>query len=173
MKCGQCNSDDTKVIESRDVDAGQAVRRRRACIVCGYRFTTYERLERPQLVVVKNDGTRQLFSRSKLLAGLYRACEKTSVTSMQLEQLVSSVEQQLYACAESEVPSHKIGELVMERLPALDEVAYVRFASVYRRFKDIASFERELSQIRERGFVERGSEKLASKVGDAVLAPEP
>jgi transcriptional repressor NrdR len=150
MKCGQCSSDDTKVIESRDVDAGQAVRRRRACLTCGYRFTTYERLERPQLVVVKNDGTRQLFNRSKLLAGLYRACEKTPVTSMQLEQLVSSVEQQLYNCAESEVPSGKIGELVMEGLPELSEVAYVRFASVYRRFKDIASFEKELSQIRER-----------------------
>ena len=150
MKCGQCGNDDTKVIESRDVDTGQAVRRRRACIHCGYRFTTYERLERPQLVVVKNDGTRQLFNRSKLLAGLYRACEKTPVTSMQLEQLVASVEQQLYACAETEVPSGKIGELVMERLPELNEVAYVRFASVYRRFKDIASFEKELSQIRER-----------------------
>src|SRR5580765_5149437 len=138
MKCGQCNSDDTKVIESRDVDATQAVRRRRACVLCGYRFTTYERVERPQLIVVKNDGTRQLFNRSKLLAGLYRACEKTSVTSLQLEQLVNSVEQQLYACAEQEVPSGKIGELVMGHLPELNEVAYVRFASVYRRFKDIA-----------------------------------
>ncbi len=150
MKCGQCNNDDTKVIESRDVDAAQAVRRRRACVHCGYRFTTYERLERPQLVVVKNDGTRQLFSRQKLLAGLYRACEKTPVTSMQLEQLVSSVEQQLYNCPEQEVPSGKIGELVMELLPDLNEVAYVRFASVYRRFKDIANFERELTQMRKR-----------------------
>jgi transcriptional repressor NrdR len=150
MKCGQCSGDDTKVIESRDVDGSQAVRRRRACVHCGYRFTTYERLERPQLIVVKNDGTRQLFNRAKLLAGLYRACEKTSVTSVQLDQLVSSVEQQLYNCADTEVASGKIGELVMERLPALNEVAYVRFASVYRRFKDIASFEKELSQIRER-----------------------
>lgn len=150
MKCGQCNDDDTKVIESRDVSEGQAVRRRRACSTCGYRFTTYERLERPQLVVIKNDGTRELFNRQKLLAGLYRACEKTAVTSMQLEQLVSGIEQQLYACADSEVPSGKIGEMVMERMAALNEVAYVRFASVYRRFKDIASFERELSQIRER-----------------------
>jgi transcriptional repressor NrdR len=150
MKCGECGSDDTKVIESRDVDASRAVRRRRACVTCGYRFTTYERIERPQLVVVKKDGTRQLFSRSKLLAGLYRACEKTPVTSMQLEQLVHSVEQQLYNCADTEVASDKIGELVMERLPELNEVAYVRFASVYRQFKDIASFERELSQIRER-----------------------
>jgi transcriptional repressor NrdR len=150
MKCGQCGSDDTKVIESRDVDTGQAVRRRRACVVCGYRFTTYERLERPQLVVVKNDGTRQLFNRQKLLAGLYRACEKTPVTSMQLDQLVSSVEQQLYNCADTEVPSGKIGELVMEHLPAINEVAYVRFASVYRRFQTIASFEKELSSIRDR-----------------------
>ena len=150
MKCGQCGNDDTKVIESRDVDTGQAVRRRRACTSCEHRFTTYERLERPQLIIVKKDGTRQLFSRQKLLAGLYRACEKTPVTSMQLEHLVSAVEQQLYNCPEQEVPSGKVGELVMERLPEISEVAYVRFASVYRRFKDIASFERELSQIRER-----------------------
>jgi transcriptional repressor NrdR len=154
MKCGQCGNDDTKVIESRDVDASQAVRRRRACTECGYRFTTYERLERPQLVVIKKDGTRQLFNRSKLLAGLYRACEKTPVTSMQLEDLVNSVEQQLYNCSEAEVLSGKIGELVMERLPELNEVAYVRFASVYRRFKDIASFELELSQIRQRKITE-------------------
>lgn len=150
MRCGQCGSDDTKVIESRDVDASQAVRRRRACSTCGYRFTTYERVERPQLVVVKKDGTRQLFNRSKLLAGLYRACEKTPVTSMQLEDLVNSVEQQLYNCGDSEVSSDRIGKLVMERLPGLNEVAYVRFASVYRRFQTIASFEHELSQIRER-----------------------
>ena len=101
-------------------------------------------------MVVKKDGTRQLFSRSKLLAGLYQACEKTPVTSLQLEDLVNGVEQQLYNCGDAEVPSGRIGELVMERLPQLNEVAYVRFASVYRRFKDIASFERELSQIRER-----------------------
>ena len=150
MRCSQCGSDDTKVIESRDVDASQAVRRRRACTGCGYRFTTYERVERPQLVVVKKDGTRQLFNRSKLLAGLYRACEKTPVTSLQLEDLVNSMEQQLYNCGDAEVQSGKIGELVMERLPELNEVAYVRFASVYRRFQTIASFERELSQIRER-----------------------
>lgn len=150
MKCGQCDFDDTKVIESRDVAEGQAVRRRRECTHCGYRYTTYERVERPQLIVVKNDGTRQLFSRQKLLGGLYRACEKTPVTSVQLEHLVHSIEQELYACAESEVKSGKIGEMVMARLAELDEVAYVRFASVYRRFRDIASFEQELSQIRER-----------------------
>src|SRR3954468_9229658 len=105
MKCTQCQSDDIKVIESRDVSEGQAIRRRRMCNACGYRFTTYERLERPQLIVVKNDGTRQLFNRSKLLAGLYRACEKTAVTSLELEKVVDAIEQELYACGESEVRS--------------------------------------------------------------------
>jgi len=150
MKCSQCGAEDTKVIESRDVAEGQAVRRRRACISCEYRFTTYERVERPQLIVVKNDGTRQLFNRDKLLGGLYSACEKTPVSSMQLDKLVSSIEQDLAACAEGEVSSRKIGEMVMERLAELNEVAYVRFASVYRRFTDIASFERELLKIRDR-----------------------
>lgn len=150
MKCNQCSVDDTKVIESRDVADGQAIRRRRSCINCGYRFTTYERLERPQLIVIKNDGTRELFNRSKLLAGLYRACEKTPVTSLQLDQLVNDIEQQLYACDDAEVSTTKIGELVMDNLAPVNEVAYVRFASVYRRFKDIASFEKELSQIKDR-----------------------
>ncbi|HSX45580.1 MAG TPA: transcriptional regulator NrdR [Candidatus Saccharimonadia bacterium] len=149
MKCTQCQSDDIKVIESRDVAEGQAIRRRRMCNSCGYRFTTYERLERPQLIVIKNDGKRELFNRSKLLAGLYRACEKTAVTSLELEQVVDSIEQELYACGEQEVTSTKIGELVMERLAKLNEVAYVRFASVYRRFKDIASFEQELSLVKQ------------------------
>jgi transcriptional repressor NrdR len=118
------------------------------CTACGYRFTTYERIERPQLIVIKNNGQRELFNRDKMMAGLYRACEKTPVTSMQLERAVSAIEHALYACGESEVRSVKIGDLVMEQLAALDEVAYVRFASVYRRFTDIAGFEKELSQIR-------------------------
>ena len=149
MKCNQCQCDDIKVIESRDVAEGQAIRRRRMCVGCGYRFTTYERLERPQLIVVKNGGTRELFNRSKLLAGLYRACEKTSVTSLELEKVVDSIEQELYACGDQEVRSARIGELVMDQLAVLNEVAYVRFASVYRRFADIASFERELSIVRQ------------------------
>lgn len=148
MKCNRCNFDDTKVIESRDVADGQAIRRRRMCSECEYRFTTYERLERPQLIVIKNNGTRELFNRTKLLAGLYSACEKTPVTSLQLERLVNDIEQELYACGEPEVKSAKVGDLVMDRLSLLNEVAYVRFASVYRRFKDIAGFERELSQIK-------------------------
>ena len=149
MKCTQCQSDDIKVIESRDVAEGQAIRRRRMCNSCGNRFTTYERLERPQLIVIKNDGTRELFNRSKLLAGLYRACEKTPVTSVDLEKVVDNIEQELYACGDQEVKSTRIGELVMDQLARLNEVAYVRFASVYRRFKDIKSFEEELSLVRE------------------------
>ena len=149
MKCTQCQSDDIKVIESRDVAEGQAIRRRRMCNACEYRFTTYERLERPQLIVIKNDGTRELFNRSKLLAGLYRACEKTPVTSVDLEKVVDSIEQELYACGDQEVQSNRVGELVMDQLARLNEVAYVRFASVYRRFKDIKSFEQELSIVRE------------------------
>lgn len=150
MRCSQCHFEDTKVIESREAADGQAIRRRRACTQCGYRFTTYERIERPQLIVIKNDGTRELFNREKLLAGLYRACEKTPVTSLQLERLVSDIEQELYSCGESEVPSTRLGEKVMDSLAKLNEVAYVRFASVYRRFKDIAGFEEELSQIKRK-----------------------
>jgi transcriptional repressor NrdR len=149
MRCNQCHHEDTKVIESRDVAEGESIRRRRSCPKCNNRFTTYERIERPQLVVVKHNGTRELFSREKLLSGLYRACEKTTITSVQLEKLVSEIENQLYACSEPEVSSSKIGELVMDQLADVNDVAYVRFASVYRRFKDIASFEAELSQIRK------------------------
>jgi transcriptional repressor NrdR len=153
MRCSQCQKDDTKVIESRDVADGEAIRRRRACINCQYRFTTYERLERPQIIVIKNNGTRELFNREKLLAGLYRACEKTSVTSLQLDKVVANIEHELYACSDSEIPSAKIGNMVMGELAQLNEVAYVRFASVYRRFTDIAGFEKELSHIRQRNKV--------------------
>ncbi|HSX08083.1 MAG TPA: transcriptional regulator NrdR [Candidatus Saccharimonadales bacterium] len=148
MKCEQCQHQDTKVIESRDVTDGQAVRRRRECIACGHRFTTYERVERPQLIVVKSGGTRERFNRDKLLAGLYRACEKTPITSLQLERLVTEVERQLYCCGETEISSNRIGEIVMGELSKLNQVAYVRFASVYRRFEDIAGFEKELSHIK-------------------------
>jgi transcriptional repressor NrdR len=148
MRCNQCSATDTKVIESRDVSEGDSIRRRRECIKCQNRFTTYERIEKPQLVIVKNDGTRQLYSKEKLLAGLYRACEKTAITSMQVEKLVSDVERALYECGDLEVPSSRIGEEVTRRLVSIDEVAYVRFASVYRRFKDLASFEKVLSDIK-------------------------
>lgn len=150
MNCNQCHTSDTKVIESREAAEGKSIRRRRMCSKCEHRFTTYERIEQPQLIVIKNNEVRELFNRDKLLAGLYRACDKTPVTSLQLEQLVNDVEQQLYGCSESEIPSAKIGELVMDGLADLNEVAYVRFASVYRRFKDITSFEKELSDMRKR-----------------------
>lgn len=148
MKCHHCQSVENKVIESRDVADGEAIRRRRQCLGCGYRFTTYERIERPSLVVVKRGGTRQLFSRDKLLAGLQHAAEKTPVTNLQLEAFVAKLERELYGRGEPEVSSSDIGELVMEGLPSLNEVAYVRFASVYRKFRDIGGFERELSKMR-------------------------
>jgi len=150
MKCSQCASDDTKVIESRDVTEGQAIRRRRSCNACEHRFTTYERVEHPQIIVIKSNGIRELFNRDKLLAGLYRACEKTTVTNLQIEALVADVEKELQQCADLEVSTSKIGDLVMEGLSGLNEVAYVRFASVYRRFTDIAGFEQELSQIKQK-----------------------
>jgi transcriptional repressor NrdR len=150
VKCHQCQHTDTKVIESRDVADGQFTRRRRECSNCHARFTTYERLERPQLVVIKQNGSREIFNRSKLLAGLQRACEKTSVTNIQLESLVAEVENKLYNRGEPEVSSRDIGELVMDGLGDLSEVAYVRFASVYRRFRDITGFEAELAQIKSK-----------------------
>lgn len=150
MNCNRCHASDTKVIESRDVNNGESIRRRRMCCKCEHRFTTYERIERPQLVVIKKDDVRELFNREKLLAGLHRACEKTPVTSLQLEKLVSEVEQELHDFGDGEVSSSKVGKLVMDKLAEVNEVAYVRFASVYRRFKDIANFEKELSDIRKR-----------------------
>jgi transcriptional repressor NrdR len=149
VKCQQCGSLENKVVESRDVADNDAIRRRRQCLACGYRFTTYERLERPSLAVVKRDGTRQLFSREKLLAGLQHATEKTSVTGVQLENFIANIERELYGRGEPEVSSTDIGELVMAGLRDLNEVAYVRFASVYRKFRDISSFERELDKIRQ------------------------
>jgi transcriptional repressor NrdR len=120
------------------------------CLACNNRFTTYERIERPQLVVVKNGGVRELFNRDKLMGGLLRAAEKTTLSKVELERLVSDIERELYACGEAEIRTAKIGDMAMSRLSALDEVAYVRFASVYRRFTDIAGFERQLSELRNR-----------------------
>lgn len=163
MKCQQCHSVENKVIESRDVAEGEAIRRRRQCLACGYRWTTYERLERPSLVVVKRDGTRELFNREKLLKGLQHAIEKTNVTHLQLENFVAQIERELYDKGEPEVCSTDIGELIMAGLPRLSEVAYVRFASVYRKFRDISSFERELSRIRESKSEQKTSKKPTTK----------
>lgn len=143
MKCPKCGSDDDKVLDSRAVRDGAAIRRRRECTVCGARFTTHEEIDRDEVTVVKQDGTREPFSRQKLEKGVRIACQKRPVSEDQLQSLLDSVVASLDG---EEVPTSKIGELVMERLHALDEVAYIRFASVYRRFTDVNQF---LSTITE------------------------
>src|SRR6266536_5131333 len=130
MKCRDCESGDSRVIESRDLDDGSTIRRRRQCLNCGYRFTTYERIELPRLVVQKKDDRRELFERSKVAAGIYRACEKRPVSVAAVEAMVAGIEREVRGLGETEIPSSQIGELVMARLIVLDDVAYVRFASV-------------------------------------------
>lgn len=134
-------------MDSRPTDEGTSIRRRRECLQCGKRFTTYETVERLPLMLIKRDGTRQPYSRDKLLAGVMKACEKRPVSQQRLEQLVDQVEQKLFGTLESEVSSKTIGEMVMEELREIDEVAYVRFASVYRQFKDINTFMEELNTL--------------------------
>ena len=147
MKCPFCGFDDSKVVDSRPTDEGTSIRRRRECLKCLKRFTTYETVERMPLMLVKRDGTRQAYDRQKLLGGLMKTCEKRPVSLMQLEQIVDNVEQRVFGSLESEVSSKVIGELVMEQLRKVDEVAYVRFASVYRQFKDINTFMEELNTL--------------------------
>ncbi len=147
MKCPYCGNQDSKVIDSRHAEDGANIRRRRECLACGKRFTTYETVESLPVVVVKKDGSRQSFDRTKILNGMIRACEKRPVPLARLEQAVDEVELIIQNSLDREVRSSVIGELVMERLKPLDEVAYVRFASVYRQFKDINSFMEELSKI--------------------------
>lgn len=151
MICPKSPYGDTKVIESRLVAEGQAIRRRRECLDgSAHRFTTYERIERPNLVVVKKSGERQMFNREKILTGLRRACEKTTVTAAQVDDLVVLIEEQLHERGEAEVKAEDIGEVVMEQLAKVSDVAYVRFASVYRSFTDIESFENELNSMKQR-----------------------
>ena len=147
MRCPFCAHPESKVIDSRPADEGASIRRRRECLKCLKRFTTYETVERMPLMLVKRDGTRQPYDRQKLLGGLVKACEKRPVSLMQLEQIVDNVEQRVFSALESEVSSKTIGELVMEQLRSVDEVAYVRFASVYRQFKDINTFMDELNTL--------------------------
>ena len=147
MKCPFCNYADSKVVDSRPTDEGTSIRRRRECLHCGKRFTTYETIERLPLMLVKRDGTREPYDRNKLLSGVMKACEKRPVPQSVLEQLVDTVEQNLFGTLESEVSSKMIGEMVMEQLKEIDEVAYVRFASVYRQFKDINTFMSELKKL--------------------------
>ncbi len=149
MKCPFCAHLESKVVDSRPAEEGSSIRRRRECLACHKRFTTYETMESLPLVVVKKDGSRQSFDRNKLLNGLIRACEKRPVSYSTLEDMVNEIEQVLQNEMEREIKSADIGELVMERLKKVDEVAYVRFASVYRQFKDINTFMRELNKLLE------------------------
>ena len=147
MKCPICGHLESKVLDSRPSNEGASIRRRRECLACQKRFTTFETIEIMSFMVVKKDKTRELFDRSKVKKGIVRACEKRPVTMEQIETAVSEIEQQLLASMRSEIPSTEVGELVMNKLKDLDEVAYVRFASVYRQFKDITTFRDELNKL--------------------------
>ena len=147
MKCPYCGYAESKVVDSRPADDGASIRRRRECLSCTKRFTTYETVESLPMVVVKKEGSRQSFDRSKVLGGMIRACEKRPVPLAELERIADEVEQELQNGMDREITSVHIGELVMEKLRGLDQVAYVRFASVYRQFKDIDTFMAELSKL--------------------------
>lgn len=147
MKCPFCGYSESKVIDSRPAEEGTTIRRRRECLSCQRRFTTYEIVERMPLVVIKRDGSRQSFDKMKLINGMLRACEKRPVSLNQLEQIADEIEQELQSALEREVSTVDIGEMVMKRIKLVDEVAYVRFASVYRSFKDINTFMDELTKL--------------------------
>ncbi|PWB79365.1 MAG: transcriptional regulator NrdR [Candidatus Methylomirabilota bacterium] len=151
MKCPYCGHLEEKVVDSREGKDGAVVRRRRECQQCLKRFTTYERIEEIHFMVIKADGRREPFDRNKILAGLLKATQKRPVSVVQLEQIVDEIESRLAERAEREMPSAEIGELIMERLHEIDEVAYVRFASVYRQFKDVSQFVEEIKGLREGG----------------------
>lgn len=147
MKCPFCGYAESKVIDSRPAEEGSTIRRRRECLACSKRFTTYETIERMPLVVVKRDGSRQSFDRVKVINGMVRACEKRPVPLQQIEAIADGIESELQGALEREITTTEIGEMVMVRLKDLDEVAYVRFASVYRQFKDINTFMEELTKL--------------------------
>ena len=149
MKCPFCGHLESKVVDSRPAEEGASIRRRRECLACHKRFTTYETVESLPLVVIKKDGNRQTFDKTKLLNGMIRACEKRPVSYDTLEKIADEIEQELQNSLERETSTERIGELVMDRLKKVDEVAYVRFASVYRQFKDINTFMSELNKLLE------------------------
>lgn len=150
MRCPKCSATDDRVIDSRSVRGGSAIRRRRVCNACGHRFTTYEEILKTGLRVIKRDGRREDFDRRKLVAGIQRACEKRPISEAEIESLVDGVIAEIEAEYEREVPSTVIGRKVMDRLQRLDEVAYVRFASVYRRFRDVTQFLKEVENLLSR-----------------------
>lgn len=147
MKCPYCSSDNTRVIDSRPADDNNSIRRRRLCDMCGKRFTTYEKVETIPLIVIKKDNNREQYDRSKIEAGVLRACHKRPVSADQINQLVDAIETEIFNREEKEISSAQIGEIVMDKLKDLEAVAYVRFASVYREFKDINTFMDELKKI--------------------------
>ena len=147
MRCMYCNHDESKVVDSRPTEDGWAIRRRRECINCGKRFTTYEKIENPMILVVKKDGERQPFDPAKIRAGLIKACEKRPVSAQTIDNIVTDVEKMVYNSLDQEITSHDIGEKIMDELKEIDQVAYVRFASVYRHFKDLNSFKNELNEL--------------------------
>ena len=147
MKCPYCGEFNTRVIDSRPAEENNSIRRRRQCDACGRRFTTYEKVETIPLMVIKKDNNREPYDRSKIESGMIRACHKRPVSTSAINAAVESIEAQIFASMRSEVPSTEIGELVMEKLKALDEVAYVRFASVYREFRDVNTFLEELEKL--------------------------
>lgn len=150
MKCPFCGTADSKVIDSRPTEEGTRIRRRRECLQCAKRFTTYEIVESVPLVVVKKDGSRELFDRTKLLNGMLRACQKRPVTLQTLENAITDIEMRIQNSLDKEVSTEQIGEYTMEALKNIDEVAYVRFASVYRQFKDINSFQAEIRKLMDK-----------------------
>lgn len=147
MKCPYCNQDNTRVVDSRPMDENTAIRRRRMCDECGKRFTTYEKVETIPLIVIKKDQNREQYDRSKIEAGVLRACHKRPVSAEQIHELVDAVETEIFNMEEREIPSSVIGEIVMNKLKDLEAVAYVRFASVYREFKDVNTFMDELKKM--------------------------
>lgn len=147
MKCMYCGCEDSKVIDSRSADEGRTIRRRRECINCGKRYTTYETIEDTPVLVVKSSGIRQAFDTQKIRNGIIKSCEKRPVSLITIDEMVSNITKKVYNSMEQEVTSKEIGELVMEELKKVDEVAYVRYASVYRSFKDISSFMEELQKL--------------------------
>lgn len=150
MKCPFCNKDNTRVIDSRPADENNSIRRRRQCDECNRRFTTYEKVETIPLVVIKKDNNREPYDRSKIEAGVFRSCHKRPISVEQITALVDDVENQIFNREDKEIPSHVIGEILMDKLKNLDPVAYVRFASVYREFKDVNTFMEELKKILEK-----------------------
>lgn len=147
MKCPYCNGEESKVVDSRATEDDEAIRRRRECLNCGKRYTTYEKVENIQIFVIKRNLTREVFDRDKIISGLIRACEKRPVSRLDIENLVNSIEKKLNNTMTSEISSEKIGELILEKLKDMDEVAYIRFASVYRKFDDINSFIEEIKGL--------------------------